>query len=233
MHRIDRFLTALTAGTTRLFRRAGQRHTGALCLALAAVLFLAMDCLYRPRTEAAAQAVVGKPPQDVQDLLSAVDDIDTLRVLNPLKLTPDQIDKIREAIRSAQADYEKRVVEIGTAPLRQLKDEIQSTKQSALAGKAVPKAFDDKVKKVQDDILKKREQLNIRNLATLSANIQGVLTREQIDTAAKLARAAYERLKAASPKTTDTQYFNSYVEDIFIKYPRIVSLLSEMRMAGK
>ncbi len=165
------------------------------------------------------------------DLLDALDDIDRLHALNPLKITPDQIDKIIAVETAAALSYNKKSALLGVPEIMTMADEIRATKKAALAGEAIPKDFDDRVIKIQADITAKRDRMSKENLRSLSTTLQTILSPAQVATAAKLSKDAATRLGQES-EGTDKQWFNSYVLDTFINNPRIVVLLKSIRAAA-
>lgn len=172
-----------------------------------------------------------KPPPEVLALFNDIDDIAELKVLNPLKLTPDQLDKIASAISEAKATYDKKVTDLIVPPVQKMGPEIRDTRKRMLAGEAVPKEFDDKVKALEEDYYKGRDKLNLENFQGMIEKIKGILTTEQIATAIKLMKAA-PNAKNLDPNAADAQWFNIYVLDVFINYARIVPLLKEMHDAS-
>lgn len=169
--------------------------------------------------------------KDVLELQTALDDLDALHVLLPLKLTSEQMDKIAAAITSAKTDYDKQRLALSSAPLLKMADEIRETRKKAIAGTPVPGAFDVRIQGLQADFNTKRVDLDTKNLVALSAVIKPILTADQVTQCAKMEIDAYKRNKRYNEKTTDVQFFNAYVLDVFIGNPRAVTLLKEMRAA--
>src|SRR5262249_36651886 len=101
----------------------------------------------------------------------------------------------------------------------------------ALAGGEIPKDFEEKVKKMETEFFAKRNELNMQNIARLSADFKGIFTKTQVETAAKLAKDSAQK-RGQPTKGTDTQWFNDYIVNVFINNPRIVPLLKEMRTAN-
>src|SRR5947207_1203347 len=88
-------------------------------------------------------------PPEVTALFDDISDIDKLRILNPLKLTADQIDKLVDAIGKSQKEYNKALADAAVPPIKDIAKEIKETRQKMLGGDPIPKEFDDKVKKLQ------------------------------------------------------------------------------------
>jgi hypothetical protein len=182
------------------------------------------------------RALAQEKPTDKQAATAVVadlDDIDRLRVLNPLKLEPDQIDKLVAALTSAQADYEKKVNSLGAGTFGPVASEARDVKRQVLTGGAIPRDFDDKIKKIQTDFLKQRDDLNTANIKAVAAACRSVLTDRQVTVATKLERDQWNKDHPDVKDATDTQLFNLYCVDLFIANPRAIPLLKEMRAAAK
>ena len=187
--------------------------------------------LTAPAAQAQAPPTPGQPSKEVQDLLVDLDDIDALHILLPLKLTPEQIDKLIPAITASKADFDKKVAALSSAPLLKIADEIRATRKKAVAGTMVPVEFDDRIKALQLEFSGKRKELDNANIVALSDACKAILTADQVARCAKMETEAYKRNKRYNDKATDAQYFNAYVLDAFINNPRTVPLLKEMRAA--
>lgn len=183
------------------------------------------------RAQAQVPPSPGQSAKEFQDLLLDLDDIDTLHILLPLKLTPEQMDKLMTAITTAKTDYDKKFAAITSVPLLKMADEIRATRKKAVAGTAVPTEFDDRVKTVQSEYAAKRKVLDEANIVTLSDACKAILTADQVTRCAKMETDAYKRNNRYNAKATDAQYFNAYVLDVFIGNARTAPLLKEMRAA--
>jgi hypothetical protein len=173
-------------------------------------------------------------PKEMQAVFADIDDIDKLRVLNPLKLTADQLGKIIPIVKKAQTDYNSKLADAVVPPIRKIASEIKDTREKMLATHSgVPKDFDEKVKKLQEDFVKKRKAEDNATLKSLSDSIKAVLTKEQVAKAASLARKLTEEDGKPTQKGTDDQFFNLYVLGAIGLYPRIVPLLEDMRKSAE
>ncbi len=166
------------------------------------------------------------------DLVNDLNDIHYLQDLYPLKLTPEQLNKMIAAITSAQETYTKKVNALAADRVDKMADEIRAVKRKALAGEKVPADFDARMKQASDDFIAKRAQLNLNNIAAVASALRAILTPDQIAAAVKITRDV-EGSKVQGDKTTDAQWFNLYVTEVVIGYPQIVPLLKEMRTAKK
>jgi hypothetical protein len=170
-------------------------------------------------------------PPEVNVLFDEIIDIDKLRVLNPLKLTGDQIDKLAAAIKSSTRDYDKALADAAVSPIKEMAKDIKDVRKKMLSGEAIPKEFDDKVKGIQDAFVKKRDAADYSSLKSLSDAAKKILTDEQVAKASELSRKYIEKDAKPNSKNTDDKFFNFYVLQIFIRYPRIVPLLEEIKKA--
>lgn len=180
-----------------------------------------------------AQAQGELLPKDVSGLLDDVSDIDKLRILNPLKLTADELDKIITSVKATQDTYNKKIADGTASKMRELATEIKETRAKMLtSGGGVPKSFDDKMKQVESDLVARRKEADTAALKGLSDAIRTVLKADQIKTAVTLARKFNESDGRPTATGTDAQFFNYYVLGTFIVYPRIVPLLEDMKKAA-
>src|SRR5947209_3589866 len=97
-------------------------------------------------------------PKEVTALFDDIDDIDKLRVLNPLKLTPDQIDKIIALIQQQERDYNAKLTEAAVPPIREIAKDIKETRRKMLTGASLPADFEAKVKQIQADYDRRRKK---------------------------------------------------------------------------
>lgn len=159
------------------------------------------------------------------ELIDLINDIDKMRVLNPLKLTERQLDALIKATREAQAAYNARLREAAIPAIQALADEIRATHKAALAGREIPKSFDDKVKRLQAELLRRRENEDEKAVETLVKAFRSALSASQVKTAVTLAKTLGEA------KGTEDEIVRFYVTRTLILYPRSVKLLEEMKKA--
>lgn len=174
-----------------------------------------------------------KAGTDLSQLASEMSDIDSLRPLIPLKLTPEQIDKMAAAITASQAAYDKKLKAIAGPALAKLADQIHDVKQKALKGEPIPAEFDTYAQAAEKQILTSRVKLDQDTIILLAGTLEDILTAEQFKQAAMLDKNAQIKLKKvpATLQKTDAQWFASYITDAIFTVPRIVPLLKEMRAA--
>lgn len=165
-------------------------------------------------------------PKDVQDLMSTFDDIGELKVLTPLKLTPEQIDKITACVTEGQAEYNKKNNEMITATIRGLTDVIKRTKKEALQGKAGQ--GEEQVVKAMNVLIPKRLSLETTVMTVMSDKVIAILTPKQQETMAKIARESQGK-KEGKDATTTTQWCKLYIYRVLAGYGRAVTVLNELK----
>ena len=222
-------------------QRTARRRTAlvsslALMVPLAGMGFLLAGGRFGGQAQAQTAAKGATPgpsatEKEIGALTDALDDIDRLRSLTPLKLTPAQLDSLAATITTAQNGYHIRLTAL-SAPVLALADEIRATRRKALAGGAIPPEFDAKMIKIRDDYNKKTTDLQTQSLASLSAKLKTILSADQIDAAVKLTKEAFKK-RGRELQGTDDQIFNRYVLDQFIGNAQLVPLLKEMRAAAQ
>lgn len=213
---------------------SGRHHLspGRFSLRFAPVLLClcTLCALGLTRNRLRAQDMPPKSAPSSAELFTALDDIEGLRALYPLKLTPEQLDRVIQIVTDAQEETRKRQ-EAANQLVREMAAEIQTVRRDALRGDPIPKEFDIKVKKAETEFLKKREGIRQQAIIALSTGLQKVLTAEQIANASRQDKEARIKLGKSTGEGTDAQWFNSYVVDAFIDVPRVLPLLKEMRAA--
>lgn len=173
----------------------------------------------------------GRPTKEAQELLDALDDIDVLRSLTPLKLKPDQLDKLITAITTAKADYNKKVSALASDAVVKMADDIRSMHKEVLAGKTTPKEFDDRVKKLQTEFLTQRDVLNGQNILRMSGAVSAIFTDTQRAAVVKMEKDVMQKLGIYQSGTAESKLFNAYVVDLFINTGRIVPILKDLKAA--
>lgn len=165
-------------------------------------------------------------PPDTAAIFDSIDDIDKLRLLNPLNLTAAQLDKIIPFLKQRQRAYNQRILELAVEPLKAIAADIKATRTKLLAGGSVPEDIDQKIKTLQKDFSDKRAQEQTKNLKLVADGIREVLTTEQYKAIVAMARRDFSNAKG-----TDEQFYNLWIRETIIAYPRIVPLLEDMRNA--
>jgi len=178
-----------------------------------------------------AKAQGSKTPDEMSAIFDDINDIDKLRVLNPLKLTAEQVGKLVTLVQDEQKAYNKRLADAAVAPLKPLAKDVKEIRSKLLSGGTIPTDFDEKVKNIQTDFLAKRKKEDAGTVSTLSAGMKQILTKEQVDVAVGLTRNLTKKDGQDTLKGDNDAFFNLYVIGTFITYPRIVPLLQDMQKA--
>jgi hypothetical protein len=185
-------------------------------------------CLSAPAQDAAKSGAV--IPPEVVALITDLNDIDRMRVIGPLKLKPDQLDRLIALMEKSTEDHNRKLAEAAVPPIREIAKDIKETRRKVIAGAPIPTDFDEKVKGIQDAYNARRTKQEFDTLKSLSEGVRAVLTSAQIEKATSLARAALDDAGAKTRGTGD-KYFNLYVKSVFIDYPNIIPLLKAVRAA--
>jgi hypothetical protein len=188
--------------------------------AIAAVMAIWASCAF-------AQ---GEPamPAATAAIFVELDDLDKLRLLNPLLLKADQIEKIIPLIKARQKAYNERVTELAVKPLEAVAAEIAQTRKKLLAGGSIPEALDDRIKRLQKDFTDQRKVEQDKNLKLLADGIRATLTDRQFREIVAMARRDFRTADG-----TDQQFYNLWIRETIIAYDRIVPLLEDMLKARK
>ena len=180
------------------------------------------------RAQDGAKSLSDKASQDA--LLDEITDIDVLRSLTPLKLTPDQIDKLLVAIQQTHDEYDKRMTEIGLAAMAPLADEIHAKHKEMLKGKDPSKDLDEKIKKALQTVESKRDGVLRDSYLFLTGTIQTVLTKDQKAIAIQMEKDSMMKMGSKpNPNNKDVQYLTAYAVDVFINCRRITPLLKLLK----
>ena len=213
----------------RASQRASRVRSGVLAASLILSLAMGIWALGHVSTVGAQEKPAAKT--EAVAVVSDLEDIERLRVLNALKMQPDQVDKLIAALATAQAEYDRKVNDLGSSIFASTASEVRDVKKKMLGGAALPKDFEDKMKKLQIDFLKKRDDLNVENIKSVGVACRIVLTDTQVATATRMERELWEKEHPDAKGATDNQLFNLYCVDMFISNPRIVPLLKEVKAA--
>jgi hypothetical protein len=195
-------------------------------------MLFVLACLVRGSSAMAQQD--GPPPaadaKETAQLVEAIDDIDRLRSLNPLKLTVNQLDRAIALLTATQASYQKKVTALAAERVAKMGDTIRDVKQKMLVGGELPADVDKQLQQASSDFIAKRNHLDLENIAAVANSLKEILNADQVKAAAAMTRDAPVNANK-SAKATEAQWFNLFVADVMLSYPRILPLLKEMRAA--
>ncbi len=208
-------------------------------LVLSASGVVAFFALALPAFAQAPPATVPSlPPPDVQKVMGEIADLDLLKVLQPLKLTKDQREKLLVPLREA--------VKVGAARrkedydgLRALGAEIAKARTEAINGASIPADLEAKVTKT---VIASDERANAARkqaVASIGAVANDILTSEQKDAMEKLVGKAlggkrlvpakYRANPNSAPKAeVQALALAFYVEQVLLN-ERAVDLLTQMK----
>lgn len=192
--------------------------------------------LMGPVKNAAAKAgQADKNSVENQKLWDELDEIDWMRDLAPLKLAPEQIDKMIPLLDKANTVFEQNVNELSTNTIGQIAADIHMEHKDALGGTPIPKEFDTKVEEKLKNYYERRDAVATQNRAHMCDAFEKILTPDQEKIAIKLSKAYFVKMgKTPGPKDTDDTFYALYVNNVFVtKYPRIVPLLKQIKEIGK
>jgi hypothetical protein len=169
-------------------------------------------------------------PKDLVAVIQEVSDLESLRALNPLNLTAEQVGKIAEEIRKAGANHMKKVT-AAAMPLQGMAKEISELRKRLLTGGEIPEEFDARGRKIQDQFVAKREVEKNKTLKALSDGVRAVLTPAQVAKVITLSKTLTKRDGKQTLQGTDDQFFNFWIQAVLIDYPGILPLLDEIKKA--
>ncbi|MBM3492935.1 MAG: hypothetical protein FJX72_01235 [Armatimonadetes bacterium] len=165
-------------------------------------------------------------PADTAAIFVDIDDLDKLRLLNPLELKAQQLEKIIPFIKTRQKAYNQRITDLAVTPLKAVAVEIAETREKLLAGGAIPQTLDDRIKRLQKEFADQRKIEQDKNLKLVADGIRSVLTDKQHKDIVAMARRDFR-----SADGTDQQFYNLWIRETVIAYDRIVPLLEDMLKA--
>ena len=177
-------------------------------------------------------AAPDKAAKEAADLSDQLDDLNQFSVITPLKLTPDQLDKIIVIVEREQTALDKKLAASSSPLILKMGDEIRAMRKLAVEGKPTPQSFFDKAKIMVAEYGTLRKNTSLEMLAVVSKQLQAVLTKEQVSVAAKLSKDAAAAQKVAI-KGSDEQWFNAFLINAVVNNNRFVPLLKEMRASAK
>lgn len=170
-------------------------------------------------------------PREVLALFDDIDDIDKLRVIAPLNITPDQVDKIIALLDTTSRSQNVRLSALAVPPIKDLAAEIKAVRAKMLTGGAIPKDFDQKVVKLQAAFVKQKKAEEAKSLVTVTTGIFNLFTKTQISKAVQITRANTMLDGKPTMEGDDNAFFTYYVLNTFMSYPRMIPLLLDIKKA--
>lgn len=162
---------------------------------------------------------------EIENLLLALAEINWLNNVNPLKLTPEQCDKLMEANQRAK----KRLEQIFQEEAKELlthKETIRKMRDEAREGKAVPKSFIDQMSELEKKSAQRRLQLRLDVVRGIGNELKPIFTKEQMEYIHKRSREVLKEMKIE--KADDDQAYWFFFENVLLTDAASV-LLKELK----
>jgi len=211
-------------------RTSGKAMHARIRFLLLIMALLAFAWIVRTPAARAQQSASLSDDKETLKIVDAIDDIDRLRSLNPLKLTTDELGRIIALISASQETYKKKLNTLAAERVAKMSDEVLEAKKQMLVGGDLPADLDKRLQKASTDFITKRDQLDLENIATIDSALKEILSPEQVKAAVAMSRDSPLNANK-SAKATDAQWFNLFTANVMLTYPRILPLLKEMRAA--
>lgn len=182
-----------------------------------------------------AWAQTPKIPESVQkanEVLTALADIDLLLVLTPLKLSKEQIGKIKPLLEQAQADL-MRMEERNAQALLQMREEIMAARNEALKGKTPSDGLRKKLREADSAAMQLRIKTVDQVVRSLWAKLDGILSDTQKQTIHNWSR---EQMRAARRPDVDKvskQELGQFFTQEVLLAPRTLPLLEELQKVAE
>lgn len=182
-----------------------------------------------------AWAQTPKIPESVQkanEVLTALADIDLLLVLTPLKLSKEQIGKIKPLLEQAQADL-MRMEERNAQALLQMREEIMAARNEALKGKTPSDDLRKKLREADSAAMQLRIKTVDQVVRSLWAKLDGILSDTQKQTIHNWSR---EQMRAARRPDVDKvskQELGQFFTQEVLLAPRTLPLLEELQKVAE
>jgi hypothetical protein len=224
-----------------LIYRHVSRFAALACFATLAILAVRPAAASDPPAPAVDPSGAPAIPADVQKVLTQIGDLNLLKIIAPLQLTPDQIDKLLVPMHAIAAEGEaKRKMDYEA--LRALADDVAKARTEALTGAAVPDEVDRKVVKASGASEDRYNAAKKDAIARIFAVAKESLTPTQKDQVEaqvtqmlggrRLIPREYRDRPSQAPKEAVRDLaLSAFVERVLI-LDRTAVLLSEMKSAG-
>lgn len=164
---------------------------------------------------------------EIDQLLTALADINWFHNVRPLNLTSEQIDRLLTAHEKAFKQLNE-LVQQEAQTLRHRKEEILRVREDASRGKSVPKEFIEAMRQIEQDAARRRKELRAKVIAEISTELKPRFTEEQMDYMVKRSREVLQASKVDTEKWERDQLYMFFVENVFL-VERAPALLKEWR----
>jgi hypothetical protein len=207
---------------------------------IAAMLCAAVWLSLLPVRTAMAQTPSTLPPADVQKTLNEIGDLDILKALVPLKLTPEQIEKLREVLGTVAAAGEAKRKADNDA-IRALATDVSKARTEALAGGDISAELEQRVLKAFGDVEKRFAETKKEAVNAIYGVARPLLTETQKDEidrqvvkmlgGKRLVPKEYQKDPKKAPKEALQDLSLAYYIERILLYDRTRDLLSKIKPA--
>ncbi|MEN3001398.1 MAG: hypothetical protein ABDI19_06105 [Armatimonadota bacterium] len=180
----------------------------ALIVALIGVAFVATRAQEKTANPATAQA-------EIDQLLTALVDINWFHNVRLLNLTAEQVDRLLAAHEKAFKQLDELIQQEAKA-LRQRKDEILRVREEASRGKSVPKEFIEAMRQIEQDAAHRRRELRTKVVAEIGTELKPRFTEEQMEYMIKRSREVLQANRVNPEKMERDQLYMFFVEHVFL-----------------
>ncbi|GBC92524.1 hypothetical protein HRbin15_00994 [bacterium HR15] len=152
---------------------------------------------------------------EIDQLLTALVDINWFHNVRPLNLTSEQIDRLLAAHEKAFKRLNE-VVQQEAQTLRSRKDEILRVREDASRGKSVPKEFIEAMRQLEQDAARRRRELRTQVITEIGTELKPRFTEEQMDYMVKRSREVLQASGVNAEKLDRDQLYMFFVENVFL-----------------
>lgn len=175
---------------------------------------------------------VPEPVQKANEVLTALADIDMLLVFTPLKLSKEQIGKMKPLLEQAQAEL-LRMEERNAQALLQMREEILAARNEALKGKTPSEELRKKLREADSAAVQLRIKTVDQVVRSLWTKLEGVFSDTQKQAIYNWSR---EQMRAARrpdvDKVSKQELAQFFTQEVLLA-PRALPLLEELQKVAE
>ena len=183
-------------------------------LTVIAVLIGTMLLAVQPQEKSGGSTSTAQTAE-IDQLLTALVDINWFHNVRPLNLTSEQIDRLLAAHEKAFKRLNE-VVQQEAQTLRSRKDEILRVREDASRGKSVPKEFIEAMRQLEQDAARRRRELRTQVITEIGTELKPRFTEEQMDYMVKRSREVLQASGVNAEKLDRDQLYMFFVENVFL-----------------
>ncbi|MCS7064871.1 MAG: hypothetical protein NZL85_01210 [Fimbriimonadales bacterium] len=184
-------------------------------LATIAVLVIAALIAIQAQEKSVGGGAPTTQATEIDQLLTALVDINWFHNVRPLNLTSEQIDRLL-AVHEKAFKQLNDIVQQEAQTLRNRKEEILRVREDASRGKSVPKEFIEAMRQIEQDATRRRKELRARVIAEIGAELKPRFTEEQMDYMVKRSREVLQASGVNIEKLERDQLYMFFVENVFL-----------------